>query len=449
MRTGTQCLLVILMLVSGLRTGTLYAAEYLLDQTIAPESVLEVPLAMGTIADDVASPPRRTVFNTDFSDAAPFWRDSESLLDIRVYNFERDDGSADLSEALAAGSDLTVTSGKWRNRFSVGATWHTSNGIDAPKSLGGTGILGPNQSDMSVISRAYVDYDISGEANLRLYRQDFDLPYLNQQDSRMIPNTHEAYVIQSASERLQYIAGHVNKMKRRTSERFVSMGEIAGVEGSNVGTNIAGAQYKFLNDFTIGGIIQHTDDLLITTYLETSYSRNLAEEWDLRLTAQHTDQRSNGSELLGRFQTHSWGLRSQLSFRGAIVTAAYTEIDKDAAIQKPFGGTPGFTSSMLFDFDRAGEKAWRLGLSQNFASFGAPGISLVLNYTDGHGAILSDGSSLADEKEFDITLDFRPQGGLFEGLWLRVRKGEGDRSGDGRDRNDLRVILKFNLDLLR
>ena len=123
--------------------------------------------------------------------------------------------------------------------------------------------------------------------------------------------------------------------------------------------------------------------------------------------------------------------------------------DKDAALRKPFGGTPGFTSSMIFDFDRAGEKAWRLGLSQNFASFGAPGISLVVNYTDGHDAISSDGSALMDEKEFDVTLDFRPQGGLFEGFWLRIRKGEGDRGGDGRDRNDLRIILNFNMDLLR
>jgi len=314
---------------------------------------------------------------------------------------------------------------------------------------GDSGLLGPDQSDISVLSRAYVDVDINDEAKLRLYRQSFDLPYLNRQDIRMIPNTHEAYIIESAGERLQYVAGHANKMKQRTSERFVSMGEIAGVEGSNAGTSIAGAQYKFLNDLTVGGIVLHTDDLFTTTYLETSYARSLAEEWDLRLTAQHTDQRSTGSELLGRFQTYSLGLRSQLSFRGAVLTAAYTEIDEDAAIRRPFGGTPGFTSSMIFDFDRAGEKAWRLGLSQNFASFGAPGISLVLNYTDGHDAIASDGSALKNEDEFDVTLDFRPQRGLFEGLWLRLRWGEGDRGGDGNDKNDLRVIIKFNLDLLR
>ena len=162
----------------------------------------------------------------------------------------------------------------------------------------------------------------------------------------MIPNTHEGYVISGGSERLQYVAGHLTKMKKRDSEHFVAMGAIAGVSNSNSGTTIAGAQYSFLNDVTFGAIVQHTHNLFTTTYSETSYNRTLTEDWGLQLAAQHTDQRSNGSEKLGRFNAWSWGVRSKLSYKGAILTAAWSQIGDDAAIRKPFGGIPVFTSSM-------------------------------------------------------------------------------------------------------
>ena len=440
---------IVLSLLLYLVIDTAYAAEYKLDENLAPESAQETPLALDTLAEDPEAPPRRSVFNADFSDAAPFWRDSESLLDFRVYDFDRDDGSDDLSEAYAIGTELTLTSGKWLDRFSLSGTWHTSNKIDAPRGLGGTGILGPSQSDLSVISRLYLQTELSDSTSLRMYRQEFDLPYLNRQDSRMIPNAHEGYVIRGAGDRLQYIAGHITKMKKRDSEQFEPMAKIAGDTDNDDGTTIAGAQYEFLNNITLGTIVQHTTDLFATTYAETSYSRSLTENWGLQLAAQHTDQRSIGSEKLGSFQTYSWGLRSKLSYRGAILTAGYSETSDDSAIRKPFGGTPGFTSSMLFDFDRAGEKAWRLGLSQNFARLGAPGVSLVVNYTDGHDAMTDTGSPLRDEKEFDVTLDFRPQQGLFQGMWLRVRYGDGDRGPDADDRGDLRIILSFNFDVLR
>ena len=449
MQTRSSNLWIVLAVLLCLDLDTANAAEYKLDENLAPESAQQTPLALGSIASEAERPPRRSVLNLDFSDSAPFWRDSESELNFRIFDFGRDDGSGDLSEAFAAGTELSFTSGKLRDRFSLSATWHTSNEIDAPRGLGGTGVLAPDQSDLSVISRAYLEFDLGETAHLRMYRQDFDLPYLNRQDSRMIPNTHEGYVIRSTGERLQFIAGHINKMKKRDSERFVSMAEIAGSSNNNNGTTIAGAQYEFLNHITLGAIVQHTADLFATTYAETSYSRSLTENWGLQVAAQHTDQRSIGSEKLGRFQTYSWGLRSKLSYRGAILTAGYSEISDDSAIRKPFGGTPGFTSSMLFDFDRAGEKAWRLGLSQNFSRLGAPGVSLIVNYTDGHDAMTNTGSPLRDEKEFDVTIDFRPQQGLFQGMWLRVRYGDADRGPDADDRRDLRIILSFNFDVLR
>jgi hypothetical protein len=187
----------------------------------------------------------------------------------------------------------------------------------------------------------------------------------------------------------------------------------------------------------------------MTLYSETSYKHTFTDKWGMQLAGQATNQRSNGDELLGEFDTYSWGVRGALSYRGAVLTLAHTNTGRNAAIRKPFGGTPGFTSSMLFDFDRAGEKALRIGLSQNFETYNLPGVSLIVNYTEGRDAIASDGTPFPNAREVAITADFRPQETWLKGLWLRVRYAEGDRGSDVDDRRDLRIILNYNLSALR
>jgi hypothetical protein len=206
-------------------------------------------------------------------------------------------------------------------------------------------------------------------------------------------------------------------------------------------------RYEFSNKTTLGTLLQHTDDLFATVYTEASIPRTFNEDWGMHLAAQLTNQWSTGEELLGDFNTYSWGLRGRVSFRGAILTAAYTDTGS-AAIQTPFGGTPGFTDNTLFDFDRAREEAFRIGLSQNFAKYGLPGIGLIVNYTEGRNAQTDDGVPLPDEDVIAITADFRPQEGFLKGLWLRVRYAEGNRGSPEANRRDVRVILNYSLGVL-
>jgi len=309
-------------------------------------------------------------------------------------------------------------------------------------------VLAPDQSDLSVVSRAYLQYDAGSTASLRLYRQDFNMPYINRQDSRMIPNTHEAYVVRYPGETFQWIAGHITKMKQRDSEEFMPMGEVSGVEGNDAGTSVVGGRLTIDNSITVSAVIQHTDDLFTTAFSEATLRRTLSEDWGMQIGAQYTYQASAGYDLLGRFDTYTWGIRNKISFRGAILTAAYTRTG-DYEIHKPFGGTPGFTSSMLYDFDRRREEAFRLGLSFNFARLGRPGLAIIANYTNGRNARSADGEALPNAEEFAVTADFRPQKGLLKGLWLRVRYADGDRGSPLADRRDVRVILNYTLGLLQ
>ena len=136
-----------------------------------------------------------------------------------------------------------------------------------------------------------------------------------------------------------------------------------------------------------------------------------------------------------------------LSYRGTVLTTAYTKTG-DAAILTPFGGTPGYTSSMIFNFDRANEDAWRIGLSQNFVRLGFPGVSLIVNYMESRNSTTDIGEPLPDADELDITVDFRPEGGFFKGIWLRVRYSDANRGSPVADREEWRIILNYNVSVL-
>jgi hypothetical protein len=432
----------------GLSTTDAFAAEYQALENIAAESAEQSPTAIQAIDETPESLVRRGLLRGVLADASPFFRDSSLDFDMRLYDLARDDGIERIADGTAIGTELTHRSGKWRDRISTVVTWHTSFGADAVDNFGGTILLGEDQSDLSVISRAWLQYELGTTASLRLYRQDFDMPYINRNDSRMIPITHEAYMLRFPGERLQWVFGQVTKMKSRDSEDFIPMGETAGVEGSSAGTTVAGLRYDLSDRSTLGALVQHTNDLFTTVFSEASFQRTLSENWGLQLAAQLTNQWSTGEELLGDFSTYSWGLRGKASFRGAVLTAAYTKTGS-AGIRSPFGGTPGFTSSMLYDFDRPREQGYRLGISQNFARFGMPGASLIVNYTKGRNAETDDGMALADADEIAITADFRPQKGILKGLWLRVRYAEGDRGSPVADRREVRIILNYSLEVFQ
>ena len=114
-------------------------------------------------------------------------------------------------------------------------------------------------------------------------------------------------------------------------------------------------------------------------------------------------------------------------------------------IRNPFGGYPGYLSLMISSFNRAEEDGWLLGLSYDFSELGLPGLSGFVNYADGD---TPDGGPRAspDQEEFDVTVDYRPDLRLLNGLWLRARAAWLDRDetpAGGGDVTDYRLILNY------
>jgi hypothetical protein len=81
----------------------------------------------------------------------------------------------------------------------------------------------------------------AGPATAALFRRALQLPFINGNDSRMIPNTFEAYQLEVEPWpifRLNF--GYVAAMKARTSATFEPMSTIAGAPQVNRGTSFAG-----------------------------------------------------------------------------------------------------------------------------------------------------------------------------------------------------------------
>jgi len=415
------------------------------DEHPAPESAKEIKSQFGPAIEEK----KRSFFPTfreKMKSLPPFWRDTSLLLHFRTYYFYRDIEPAIKSEAWALGGWIDYKSGLWKNRLQIGLVGYTSQKLYGPEDRAGTLLLEPGQQGFSVLGQAYLVLRIIDNLNLRLYRQTFDkVPYVNKQDSRMVPNTFEAYsLIGLGLKNTDFIVSHVTKMKTRNASSFEYISEVAGYKNPCKGLTMGGVRYTFSQGTDIGAISLYSWDLWNTFYAEANTTLEPTENTDIRLSLQYTDQRSVGDVLDGDFDTYVVGGKVAASYQGAILTFAFSSTDSDSKIRNPFGGYPGYLSLMVKDFYQAGEDAWLVGLSYDFSHVGMDGLSSFVNYANGNTS-----SASPDEEEFDITVDYRFKKDFLKGFWIRLRYAYVDQDGpEGVDVKDFRTILNYELPIL-
>ena len=376
-----------------------------------------------------------------------------------LYGKLRDDSRR---EAWAYGGSILYETGwlpGWRSKpFALGAQLHFSLPIHAPSDRDGTLLLRSRQRHYAVFGQSHAKLELAEEHELTVYRQLLDLPYVNKQDSRMSPNTFEAYLLRGGTgteehRTLRYVAGYISRIKVRNGTRFVPMGEQAAPGAApKRGTLTAGALYSPWENQSVGVVNYHTPDVLNIVFATVDSNWNLTDELGARLRLQYTDQRSVGRDLITgtAFDTHVATGQISLSYRSAILHLAASTTANEERIQSPWGSRPSPLSLMLLDFDRAAEDAWLIGASFDFRRIGLEGLSLFANYARGRNARNpATRASLPDLDEFDLTVDYRIQRGRLRGMWLRVRGAfVHERSGGSRSQNELRVILRYDVSVL-
>jgi hypothetical protein len=263
----------------------------------------------------------------------------------------------------------------------------------------------------------------------------------------MIPNTFEAYALTVKRGKFEGLGGYVDKIKKRNSGSFVSMSKGAGVSGdSDEGMAMTGVQFSPNENLDLGILNFYTFNVFNIFYSEINYTKPLKNKNALKFSAQFTDQRSVGDELLSTspFKTQVWSVEGRYGFKDAIFRAAYSATSESGTISSPYGGYPGYISLMKSDFNSAGEQAWMVGLTYNFSRLGFKGLSMNTKYASGYNAEdFSSGLARPDEQEFNITFDYYPPAGRpLAGFWLRVRGAKLWQDGQD-DTHDIRVILNY------
>ncbi|MEM6911307.1 MAG: OprD family outer membrane porin [Verrucomicrobiota bacterium] len=415
----------------------LLAEEPLTDELEAKPSPLGL---LGAAPEDLSVFPGLAIEEPARPTGEPFFDDTSFFWRPRFYYRHLDQGDGSQSETAALGGALGLQTGYFRNFLRIGLTGFHSHKLYGPEGRDGAGLLGPGQEDYAVLGEAYAELKVS-RTSLFSGLNLFNLPYLNANDSRMTPNTFEAYMLRSNEwDHLELGAGHLRRIRFRNSNDYENLARRAGAAQDSPGLSLVGARFALEDRFSIGFIEEIAWDLFHTFYFETTADFSLPEDRRLQLGLQFSDQRDIGQALVGEFSVQHFGAQSSLDL-GPLVLSCALSYTSRGPLQKPFGGSPGFTSLMISDFDRPEELALRAGALLNLESLGLKGLTTSLSL--GHGTPLGNGTDpLPDQSEFNLTLDYRPPAPGWENVWLRLRYGENER--DTRI-SDFRIIANYSV----
>ncbi len=377
---------------------------------------------------------------------------SKLKLKLRNYYFDRNRAENTDQKAWAQGGSIEYNLDRLGGIFDLTAEYFGSFKLYGPDEHDGTLLLEAGQSNLDTLGVANPRAHI-GQHVVSVFRQRFDLPYVNGQDNRMIPNTFEGYVIgmpKAENEKFQYILGYISEMKKRNDENFQSMSEVAGIDGNEHGMITGGARYFVLPELQLAAIDYYVEDVFNIAYAEAVHKLKINEDWANTLSVQGSEQRSVGEDLLRgeEFTTGFGGIQDAVSYKNATLKAAFTGNDTSSDIRSPYGSYPGYNSVIVEDFNRAGEKSWQVNLSYNFAGFGWKGLGISAGYVSGSEAISeTTKEDIGNKDETDVTIDYKFLEGTLQGLWLRARMGIVDEEGKTGTTDDYRIIVNYEIPL--
>jgi hypothetical protein len=368
----------------------------------------------------------------------------EPVLQVRTYYFDQESLTGSQSTAWALGGWAGLRSPWWGDLFQVGVIGYTSQKLYGPDDKDGSKLLGPGQEPITVLGEAFGAVRILGQT-VTGYRQLINRPFINPQDTRMVPNTFEAYTLTGSVDKVSYTGGYITKKKNRDSESFVWMSNIAGGTGKQQGVIYVGGTWDFAKNGNVRIDEQYATNVFNTFYVDGKYPIAIDDKTRLILGAQYYPQSSVGDAQIGSFSTYGVGVQADLAHGPLAVQLYYTQTGKGYDTQAPFGTHASYLSSQISDFNTAGEKAWGVSADVDFAGLGAPGLTASATYAAGsHLVDSTSGSAIPDRNETDVRADYAfAKGSVLEGLVATLRYAWLHQDGSAQTQTQLRAILNY------
>jgi hypothetical protein len=374
---------------------------------------------------------------------------------FRTYYKRKHVQQGDTQQSLAVGGGLHYQTA-WFKNFSAGLAGYTAQPLYYfPEDEAGGGLLDDKNQGYSSLGQAYLQ--VRGfNSTLKGYRQSLNTPFLvNPNDSRMTPNTFEAYTLRSKPlTDLEILASHVTKVKSRTATDFVEMSKYAGYAARQP-VSLLGVTYRFLDNYRITAWEYYSWAMMNSVYAEITGDWDVTEKFRMWAGVQGMYQQDTGQAMAGHFTTGALGAKAGAAWRGFDLELALTATDQNRAIVNPYNGAyPGYNSIMEKDFNRAGENAWRVSVHYDLGRVRLTGLHAYFTFCQ---SVTPDSGPVAspDQREYDYELrylfaDAFPNNEWLKNLVLRARYAEvhQDKVHGGQDHNDVRFLLEYAFDLL-
>jgi hypothetical protein len=335
--------------------------------------------------------------------------DAQAVLHFRSYFLDRTNPTPPNNAAWAGGGWVGLKTGWFYDTFQLAAVGYTTQPLWAPQTTDGTQLLAPGQYGFWTLGEMNASIRAKGQV-FTAYRQQIDELEVNPNDDRMIPNTFEAYALRGVLGPVDYFAGYVAAMKFKGVPYFVNMAERAGAPNVNAGMALGSLKYGAIDKIRLRSSVYYVPDILTSNYNDFVLGFPVTEAFRVRLGGQFMVQGSNGLNLLtGKpFGTFAAGGRVDLIWGPATLWGVFTQTGSAAQYQTPYGQWIGYTKQITKDFDRAGERAWQVGVIYDFAAVDLPGLTFMGSATLGDNAINpASGAPLSRMNEYDFDLIYQ------------------------------------------
>lgn len=291
-----------------------------------------------------------------------------------------------------------------------------------------------SEGNIGVFAEAYGEYK-AGKTDVKVGRQIIDSVMLASNDTKFIPNTFEAAVIENKDiPNTKLRAGYIMSQKLRDHQTFHSLiafekynrnddsGVHKGLSTKNINSVgedlnpemlLATVDNTSIPNLKLHGEYVGLDGFVNTAILEANYQIALGDKWTLTPGIRYLNQMDDGAGAIGgaslngslgrdksgaAYNTAAGSYTNAKSADGSILMgrlvaangplelmAGYSKVSDDADIIAPWRGFPtgGYTRSMAQLNWIANTKSWMVKAAYDFGKAGVvPGLKIAADYVD-------------------------------------------------------------------
>lgn len=266
---------------------------------------------------------------------------------------------------------------------SLGGSFYTANGLglnsDKVTAKGKlesaqTSLLDANGKAIDVLSEAYVQYAVA-KTIFKAGRQVLDTPWVNGADSRMIPNSFEAYVlINKDLPDTTLIVAHVQKGKGKATDKF---GDITPV---NEDVEMLAAVYSGLPGTTLKLFDYYAADTINVIVAEADYATDVAGI-KVKAGLRYMNQKDMGDKKAGVIDTDLiTGKISGTMDNGVTLELAGATVG-DQNLYNPWNDGMTYADTHIYrQTNTANADSIRATVGYDFSKVGVEGLTTSLHY---------------------------------------------------------------------